>query len=162
MIMADDWRVVLAYYAASTQSWTGTPRIVDPMKSDEPIALIRVDCRAHMFGPPNDEAFHAHPLASRGLQPYRAFRIENPSWIWKMERMNRVHEHHKSERFKELQHLIFVFHESTFECICRVFDVRNEHGSIFDVTPAMIALLLEKQKKLLTGEITVSLTENSC
>jgi len=25
LIMADDWRVILAYYAASTQTWTGTP-----------------------------------------------------------------------------------------------------------------------------------------
>jgi hypothetical protein len=117
------------------------------MESDEPIALIRFDCRAHMFGPPNVEAFHGHPLANRGLQPYRAFRIENSSWIRKLERMNGGHEQHKSERFNELQHLIFAFHDSTFECICQEFDVRTEHGSILDVTPAMIALLFEKQKK---------------
>lgn len=61
--------------------------------------------------------------------------------------MNRVHEHHKLERFRDLQHLVFAFRDSTFECICKEFDVRTEHGSILDVTPAMIALLFEKQKK---------------
>ena len=29
---------------------------------------------AHMFGFPNDEVFHSHPLAARGLGPYGAFR----------------------------------------------------------------------------------------
>jgi hypothetical protein len=147
LIMADDWRVVLAYYMTSTQPWTGIPRMMDQRGSDEPIALIRFECTAHMFGPPNDEAFSGHPLANRGLQPYRAFRIENSSWIRRLERMNRVHEHHNPDRFRELQHLVFAFHDSTFECISKKFDVRTEHGSILDVTPAMIALLFEKQKK---------------
>jgi hypothetical protein len=120
---------------------------VDQEGSEEPIALVRLECAAHMFGPPNDEAFSGHPLASRGLQPYRAFRIEDSSWIRKLEGMNRVHEHHKLERFHALQHLVFAFHDSTFECICKQFDVRTEHGAILDVIPAMIALLLEKQSK---------------
>ena len=147
LIMADDWSVILGYYMASTQPWSGIPRMVDQKESDQAIALIRFERIAHMFGPPNDEAFSGHPLANRGLQPYRAFRIENSSWIRKLERMNRVHVHHKPERFHELQHLVFAFHDSTFECICKEFEVRKEHGSMLDVTPAMISLLFEKQKK---------------
>jgi hypothetical protein len=148
LIIANEGRVVLAYYMESTEPWDGTTvRVVDQEGSEEPIALVRLECAAHMFGPPNDEAFSGHPLASRGLQPYRAFRIEGSSWIRKLERMNRVHEHHKPERFHALQHLVFAFHDSTFECICKQFDVRTEHGAILDVIPAMIALLLEKQSK---------------
>lgn len=54
LIMADDWRVILGYYMASTQTWTGIPRMVEQRESDEAIALIRFERIAHMFGPPND------------------------------------------------------------------------------------------------------------
>jgi len=147
LIIANEQHVVLAYYLSSTDpSWDGkTIRIVDQERSDEPIALVRLECFAHMFGPPNDEALDGHPLASRGLHPYGAFRIEGSSWIRGLEKMNRVHGHHKPERFEQLQHLVFAFHDSTFECICKDFDVRTEHGSMLDVTPAMLALLFEKK-----------------
>jgi hypothetical protein len=100
-----------------------------------------------MFGPPNDEAFQGHPLASRGLEPYGTYQIENSSWIRKLERMNRVHPSHKPEAFSRLRHLVFAFHDSTFECICRneSFDVRTARGSIHGVIPTMIDLLFEKQ-----------------
>jgi hypothetical protein len=146
LIIADEQRVVLAYYTEATDpSWDGkTIRIVDQDQSHEPIALVRFERIAHMFGPPNDEAFTGHPLAGRGLHPYGAFRIENSSWIRRLERMNRVHEFHKPERFKQFQHLVFAFHDSTFECVCRDFEIRTEQGSMLDVTPAMLAWLLEK------------------
>ncbi len=147
MIIAKEGRVVLAYYMESTEPFDGkTVRILDHKGSNEPIAIVRLECIAHMSGPPNDEAFRGHPLASRGLQPYRSFRIESSSWIRKLERMNRVHEHHKPERFHMLQHLVLAFHDSTFECICKGFDVRTEHGSTLDVIPSMMALLLEERR----------------
>ena len=149
LVIANEQCVALAYYMNSTDpTWDGkTVRIVDEESSDEPIALVRLDCVAHMFGPPNDEAFTGHPLASRGLHPYGAYRIEGSSWIRGLEKMNRVHKHHKPERFEQLQHLVFAFHDSTFECVCRDFDVRTEHGSLLGVTPAMLALLFEKRER---------------
>lgn len=146
LIIANERRVVLAYYIDSTDSsWDGkTARMVDQQRSDEPIAIIRLDCLAHMFGPPNDEAFSGHPLASRGLHPYGTFRIENSSWIRALERMNRVHEYHRREFFERLQHLVFAFHDSTFECVCKDFNVRTKQGSMLDVTPVLLALLFEK------------------
>lgn len=149
LIIANEGRVVLTYYiATSDPSWDGESiRIVDQAQSNEPIAVVRLECIAHMFGPPNDEAFSGHPLASRGLRPYAAFRIENSSWIRKLERMNRVHVHHKPERFQALQHLVFAFHDSTFECICKRFDVRTEQGAALDVMPAMAGLLFDKHWK---------------
>lgn len=140
-------RVVLAYYLDTADpSWDGqTVRVLDQEQSDEPIAIVRLDCIAHMFGPPNDEAFSGHPLASRGLHPYGAFRIEGSSWIRKLERMNRVHPYHRPEHFEQLHHFVFAFHDSTFECVCcEDFDVRIEHGSVLGATPAMLALLFEK------------------
>jgi hypothetical protein len=89
---------------------------------------------AHIFGPPNDEAFEGHPLASRGLEPYAAFRIENSSWIRRLERMNSVHEFHRPADFAALEHFVLAFHDSTFECVAS--------GMSFDVRPAGDALVL--------------------
>jgi hypothetical protein len=76
LVLADEHVVVMAYYLEERDpSWDGTTvRIVDPISSDEPVAIVRFRrCRTHMFGPPNDEAFSGHPLAARGLSAYRAF-----------------------------------------------------------------------------------------
>jgi hypothetical protein len=150
LVFADQSRVVLAYYMTPTRPWTGTPTIIDQFNSDEPIAIIRFYAATHMFGPPNDEAFQGHPLASRGLKPYGAFRIENSSWIRKLEKMNRVHNRHDSGAYAHLQHLVFAFHDSTFECICNRegFDVRTAQGPIYSVVPSMIDLLFEKRKRV--------------
>ncbi len=147
LVIADEWRVVLAYYMTPTRPWTGIPQIVDQTQSDEPIAIIRFNsATAHMFGPPNDEALEGHPLAGRGLESYGAFRIDDSSWIRKLEQMNRVHYRHDPEPYRRLQHLVFAFHDSTFECVCDGFDVTTTKGSIYDVIPAMVTLLFERQK----------------
>src|SRR5215831_2107088 len=130
-ICSDEFCVVLAYYVQEDSSgWDGSRvRIVCPSEGDEPFAIVRfTGCRAHMFGPPNDEAFAGHPLAGRGLRPYGVFEVDDSSWIRRLERMNSVHPSHRPERFWKLRHLIFTFHDSTFECVCDGFDVRLALG----------------------------------
>ena len=62
----------------------------------EDCAVVRfVRPYAHMFGPPNDEAPSAHPLARRGLRPYAAFEVRSSSWIRALEQMNAVHRFHR-------------------------------------------------------------------
>ena len=97
----------------------------DAVSSDaDDIAFVRFhQCYATMFGRPNDEAISGHPLASRGLEPYGAYRVENSSWIRQLERMNSVHPHHRPERFDALTHFILTFHDSTFECVAESFTV---------------------------------------
>jgi|SRR5882672_3200497 len=148
LVIADELRVVLAYYMTPIGPWAGIPKIINQRESDEPIAIIRFDCDAHMFGPPNDEAFEGHPLASRGLEPYGAFRVLDSSWIRKLERMNRVHRSHRPEPFWTLQHLVFAFHDSTFECVCGSpgFEVKTAHGSMYSVLPTMIEWLFEDRR----------------
>jgi hypothetical protein len=144
VLLADEHYVVLAYYLQNTPAgWDGsTVRIVDPAGARAPIGIVRfAACTAHMFGPPNDEAFEGHPLAARGLGPYRAFEVKHSSWIRQLERMNSVHEHHKPESFWRQRHFVFAFHDSTFECACRSFDVRITSGSLASVVPAMLELL---------------------
>ena len=146
-ILADESRVVLAYYMQERDpGWDGSSvRVVSPDSTGEPIAFARFNmCHVHMFGPPNDEAFQGHPLAKRGLHPYGAFRVEESSWIRKLERMNSVHSGHRPEGFWKLQHLIFAFHDSMFECVCADFDVSRTRGSIVEAIPEMLRLLRRK------------------
>ena len=83
-------------------------------------ALIEFEApSAHYFGPPNDEAISGHPLYSRGLRSYASFRVLGSSWIRNLEKMNRVHARHNPAQFSTLQHYIFAFHDSTFECVAR-------------------------------------------
>lgn len=143
-VAADEHTVVLAFYIENkSPDWDGTSiRLVYRASGEEPVALVRFSgSRTHMFGPPNDEAFSGHPLASRGLHPYGAFEILDSSWIRKLERINSVHEHHRPERFAELHHFIFAFHDSTFECVCREFAVTTTRGSTRSVIPEVLKLL---------------------
>jgi hypothetical protein len=145
LLIANEGRVILAYRVQSAEIWQGENVRTYGTDGKEPIAIVRLQSSAHMFGPPNDEAFSGHPLAGRGLHPYGVFRIESSSWIRKLEKMNRVHRSHDPERFHTLQHFVFAFHDSTFECVCRQFDVRTEYGILVsDVLPSMLALLRER------------------
>jgi len=143
-VLAEERTVVVAYYLQnSPPGWNGrTVRLVSATSDGEPVALVRfAHCYAHMFGPPNDEAFSGHPLADRGLRPYGAFEIVNSSWIRKLERMNSVHPYHQPAKFRELHHYALTFHDSTFECVCRELSITTTRGSIESVTPQMIELL---------------------
>ena len=123
MVFANEHNVVLAYYAQEKEFWEDSP-LPQHVPEFENIALITLkQCRVHTFGPPNDEAFSGHPLTGRGLAPYGAFRIEHSSWIRQLERMNSFHPLHRPEQSAELMHLIFSFHDSTFECVCKAWDV---------------------------------------
>jgi hypothetical protein len=142
-ILANEDRVVLAYYLQEREpGWDGTTvRVVHADTTNLPIALVRFSGKTHMFGPPNDETFAGHPLASRGLRPYGAFEIKDSSWIRKLERMNSLHSCHRPEAYWKLRHLIFAFHDSTFECVCGGFDITLTRGSIHGVILQMLRLL---------------------
>jgi hypothetical protein len=85
---------------------------------------------AHMFGPPNDEAFAGHPLAQRGLEPYSVFEVHQSSWIRALERMNSVHPRHRPEAYARYKHFVFAFHDSVFECIAEGFELSAYRGSV--------------------------------
>jgi hypothetical protein len=52
-----------------------------------------------------------------------------------------VHPRHQPERFAKRRHLIFTFHDTTFECVCDGFDVTLTYGSIAAAVPGMVELL---------------------
>ncbi len=136
MICAGEHALRLAYYLEDVPAdWDGTAvRMLSEFEGDEPCALVKFESAyAHIFGPPNDEAFEGHPLSARGLRPYAVFEVQESSWLRALERMNSVHPYHKPERFAKYKHFIFAFHDTTFECIAESFSLSLHHGSVRSV-----------------------------
>ncbi len=134
IVLASEYDILLAYELLERpEEWD------DADSEKEAVAIVKFDfCDAHMFGPPNDEAFSGHPLYERGLQYYSLAEIRHSSWIRKLERMNSVHPNHDKTRFFEgLKHYIFAFHDSTFECIAKGFEIEVYEGSVKNMIPRM-------------------------
>jgi hypothetical protein len=135
MLTADEHSLRIAFYVEEgrlSPQWVNVSvRPESPNDSDSLCAVVSFSLvYAHIFGPPNDEAFSGHPLASRGLEPYAAFEVEQSSWLRALERMNSVHPYHRPEQFAQYKHFILSFHDSTFECIAASFEVALCRGSV--------------------------------
>lgn len=139
LVLADEYQVLLGYLlAVRDPDWDGTyVQVVGP-DSDEPGAIIEFHgVRSFYFGAPNDEAFEGHPLADRGLTPYSVAKIEDSSWIRRLERMNSVHPQHRPKGFWELSHFVFAFHDSTFECVANSFTPHTVPGPMSAIAAEM-------------------------
>jgi len=140
-LVADESAVHIAYIISNpAPDWDGTTvNVVGPETEVDKIAIVSFHrvC-AHMFGMPNDEAFDGHPLASRGLEPYGAFAIDDSSWVRILAKMNSVHPRHTPDSYSHLKHFVLAFHDSTFECVASGFEVQQTQGSI---TQALSVLL---------------------
>jgi hypothetical protein len=138
-VMSDEQRVLLAYMVSELDEVVTSS--VKSMTPDSPghVALVEFarPC-AHMFGPPNDEAFAGHPLAERGLRPYGVFQIEDSSWIRQLAKMNENQIHHSQNRYRRFRHYIFSFHDSTFECVAESLAVNLREGSVRDAMFEML------------------------
>lgn len=141
MLIADEHSLHIGFYLEEdrlTQEWSNAPvRPPAPDDSNDLCAVVRFSLvYAHMFGPPNDEAFAGHPLAARGLSPYAAFEVLHSSWLRSLQKMNSVHPYHQPERFARYRHFILSFHDTTFECIAESFSVSLYRGSVWRVISA--------------------------
>jgi hypothetical protein len=74
------------------------------------------DEHAVKLGGPNDEARRGHPLYGTRLRPYAAHTVVNSLWIMAQEQINSVHPMHRGGWHQQLNHYLFCFHDSTFEC----------------------------------------------
>ena len=133
-IVATEHSLIVMFYVEEVDSNLdgSSVRMVGIEASGEMAAVVKFERPTiHTLGPPNDEAFAGHRLASRGLHPYGAFEIFNSQWIRQLERMNSVHPYHDVQRFMEgKRHFILTFHDSTFGCIARNFSVELTRASI--------------------------------
>ena len=98
----------------------------------ESLALVEfVCCASAKLGDPNDEVLSGHPLDGKGLDPYTAQVVRNSRWLAELERINSVHRQYNPERWRKLNHYVFWFHDTTFECVAESYKVElfNENFS---------------------------------
>lgn len=141
-VVAAEHQLTLVYLVSEQDpDWDGEyVRVVSPSTEGRLIARIRFERPyVHMFGPPNDEAFSGHPLAARGLAPYRVWEVHHSSWLRALERMNSVHPNHSHALFAELRHFVFAFHDTTFECIAQRYDYHVAGSSVAEVAARAFA-----------------------
>jgi hypothetical protein len=144
VVLANDWDLILLYVISERDpNWDGTyVNVVSSRTENLKIARVKfLSPHAHMFGPPNDEAFSGHPLAERGLEPYSVSEVFGSSWIRKLDRMNSVHPEHNPANFEKLRHFVFAFHDTTFECVAKSFEVDTFRDSIISAIELATKLL---------------------
>ncbi len=138
LIIASEGRVALAYSKARFSNGGAAKKVQDVTVREELVLVFFEGCMAHYGGPPNDEALSGHPLAERGLESYAVFEVKNSSWIKRLEYINRIHPHHDSKCYFSQSHLIFTFHDSTFEIICRGFHYEIANEGREELIPRML------------------------
>jgi hypothetical protein len=127
IVLSDDYRTFLSY--SLDFNWGATGAGAEPEK----IAIVEFNgCRSFMFGMPNDEALEGHPLFYRGVQHYGFYEVKESSWIKNLEKTNSVHDrHNRVAFFANLHHFIITFHDTTFECVARDYEITT-HEKPFD------------------------------
>lgn len=135
MVVAGVHHIRLAYYLQNASGGLdGAGSRTAEKTIGEPVGLVEFSrTYAHMFGPPNADAFRGHPLAERGLEPYGVYEIWESSWLRRLVRMNAVHPAHRPEQFAAYHHFVFAFHDTTFECIARSYKSSVHTGSVAEV-----------------------------
>ena len=126
-LLCNDYRAFLTFYVREPDpNWDGTyVKVVDPA-STEAVSLCLVtfkNCASAKLGHPNDEAQHGHPLAGRGLRGYTAQIVKNSPWLKEVAKTNSVHPGDRPEMWTSLNHYVFWFHDSTFECLAKSYEV---------------------------------------
>ncbi|NDV58112.1 hypothetical protein [Bacteroides sp. 519] len=146
-IVSNGYRVFLVYYLGKPDpNWDGTYVKVVNTSSDIEDLIVLVEFTHvvnYKFGGPNDEVIHGHPLYEHGLEAYTAHEIINSKWLVEQEQINSVHSCYSSERWKNLRHLIFTFHDEVFECITQGYKVEMFKGRfrevVFEATTRLFA-----------------------
>jgi hypothetical protein len=133
-LICDDGRAFLVFLVATIDpNWDGTyATIKSPADTaPEPLALVEFRrCVSVKLGAPNDEVLSGHPLDGRGLEPYTAQVVVNSPWLAELERINSVHSGYRPEYWTKLNHYVFWFHDSTFECVAEGWSVEVHHESL--------------------------------
>ena len=144
-LMVNDHRALLAFLLSEPDpGWGGSHTTIrSPGRGrDEPLGLVEfASCTSAKLGAPNDEVFEGHPLAGRGIEAYGAQRVVNSRWLKELEAINSVHRCYRPESWRDRSHFIFWFHDSTFECVARSFQVETHRTSMKELLGIMVERL---------------------
>ena len=103
-------------------------------KEDAGIAVVElVQCSITKFGYPNDEAW-SHIPRTTGLS-YGVFEVENSPWKVELLRLNRFAFPDTKE--SKSRHFLFLFHDSSFECIAQDLQVEVVRKPFLEVFRAV-------------------------
>ncbi|HBI42878.1 MAG TPA: hypothetical protein DDY78_08470 [Planctomycetales bacterium] len=145
-LMVNDNRALLAFLLNEPDpAWDGSYVTVKSASDEGPdlLALVEFEhCGSAKLGSPNDEVFEGHPLNGKGLEAYGAQRVVNSRWLKEIEAINSVHRMYRPERWNDLHHFIFWFHDSTFECIARSYKVETYRTRMKELLGLMVERLI--------------------
>lgn len=145
-LLVNDYRGLLAFVLREPDSaWNGSHAATKNPWSEHvgPWALVEFEhCISAKLGDPNDEVFGGHPLSGKGLEPYSAQRVVHSLWLRELQRINSVHERYNPAHWRELNHYIFWFKDSTFECIAKSLKVETYQESMKTLLGRMVERLL--------------------
>jgi hypothetical protein len=136
-LIANDHKTLLVFLVDRPDpNWDGSyVTLKSPADgATEPLALVEfARCASAKLGTPNDEVFSGHPLHGRGLDPYTAQVVRNSRWLAELERVNSVHAMYRPEAWRKLNHYVFWFHDTTFECAAESYKVEVFEEGFADV-----------------------------
>jgi hypothetical protein len=145
-LLKNDYRTFLVFLlrevdSAWDESNVNIRRPNDPRSSN--LAFVEFKrCICTKMGTPNDEVFRGHPLNGKGLKGYCPLRVRNSLWIKELEAINAIHRGYRPDFWSNLNHYIFGFHDSTFECVAESFIVELRTTTIPEVLTEICAKLV--------------------
>ena len=137
-LFKSDNAAFLTFYSRTIQNdgWDGrSVKIVAPSSTEIcSICLVKFkSCASAKLGHPNDEVLCGHPLYGRGLEGYTAQIVKNSPWLKEVAKTNSVHSNDKPQRWSRVNHYIFWFHDSTFECLAESYEIEMHSGTMREV-----------------------------
>jgi hypothetical protein len=146
-LLVNDHRAFLIFLVKVVDSsWDGTYVTVKNPGSQQRESLALVEfhrCVSAKLGSPNDEVFHGHPLAGKGLAGDTAQLVRNSRWLAELQKINSVHACYRPDVWQQRNHYVFWFHDTTFECIAESYTVELHDRSMPDVLVEACRRLVE-------------------
>jgi hypothetical protein len=146
-LLCNDYRTFLTFYASKRDSgWDGSRvKIINPASTEEALLCLVTfkHCMSAKLGHPNDEAQCGHFLEGRGLDGYTAQIVKNSPWLKEVAKTNSAHPNDNPETWTLLNHYVFWFHDSTFECLAKSYEVEVSSESMPELLKRIQAKLLE-------------------
>lgn len=145
-LLCNDYRALLAFIVREPKRGRDGSSVEIVSPTDEiarPLALVEfAPCFVAKLGAPNDEVLDGHPLQGRGLESYTAQKVVNSRWLAEIEAINKVHHCYNPATWRERNHYVFWFHDTTFECIAKSFEVEVYQESVASMLSRMCQRLL--------------------
>lgn len=136
VLVSDDTNLFLFFYANIN-------------RGEDFIACIRFDrYEHHRFGYPGEESQGAHPYSKLGLGYCSYHILQESDLIKELKSIDSNHPYFEGWKWHELNHYVFTFHDSMFECIARGFEFIEADIDLYHT----LSSFMSKKRRLLLNE----------